>query len=266
MIPLQPGAVGSLALALFHKWEPERLFVLVTVYIDESGTHGSGYTILGGWVGRLGQWSGFDPEWRRLLKQNGLPYFHSRKLRHSKPPFEGWRDDRKSAFMAKAARLATKNLAFGFTVSLSDSDYDEHYVAGYRPKRAPLDSRYGLCFRFMVGVVSNLIREAFPNRPLDVHFVLESGHRNYGDAERVFHLIKSSKEPKEDWLVAMLRTLTSGDKKDFPGLQVADVLAYNAFAHFTRSPTTFSSLPREKPLSHAKKSSRGVPLLHLTRP
>ena len=49
--------------------------MIVTVYIDESGTHDSGYTILGGWVGRLGQWAGFDPKWDKLLKRSELTYF-----------------------------------------------------------------------------------------------------------------------------------------------------------------------------------------------
>jgi hypothetical protein len=54
--------------------------VIVTVYIDESGTHESGYTILGGWVGRLGQWATFDPKWNSLLKRSDLTYFHSKKM------------------------------------------------------------------------------------------------------------------------------------------------------------------------------------------
>jgi hypothetical protein len=47
----------------------EDFFAIVTVYIDESGTHGSGVTILGGWVGGLGQWATFDPKWMKLLKR-----------------------------------------------------------------------------------------------------------------------------------------------------------------------------------------------------
>ena len=54
VIPHRPGPTVSLALALFHRLEPERLFVIVSAYIDESGTHGSPVTILGGVVGRLG--------------------------------------------------------------------------------------------------------------------------------------------------------------------------------------------------------------------
>src|SRR4051812_28715588 len=115
-IPRFPGAVGSLALSLVHRWEPERVFVIVTVYIDESGTHGSPVTILAGWVGRLGQWAGFDPKWKKLLQRSRLTHLHSRKLRHSKDEFKGWQPAQKGAFTDAAATLALKELEFGFSV------------------------------------------------------------------------------------------------------------------------------------------------------
>jgi hypothetical protein len=53
---------------VFRGGSRKRLFVIVTVYIDESGTHdGSPVLIMAGWVGRFGQWASFDPKWERLL-------------------------------------------------------------------------------------------------------------------------------------------------------------------------------------------------------
>jgi hypothetical protein len=52
--PLHPGPTGSLSLSLHHRWEPERPFVLITTYLDESGTHGSSTLMtMGGYVGKL---------------------------------------------------------------------------------------------------------------------------------------------------------------------------------------------------------------------
>jgi hypothetical protein len=220
------GSTASLALALFHRWEPERIFVIVTVYMDESGTHNSGVTILAGWVGRLGQWVTFDAKWKRLLRNNSLTYFHSKKLRGTKGEFKDWKIMQKQAFMATAANIGLKNLEFGFTISLKDEDYDQYYVAGNRPKEVQLDSRYGLCFRFCLGLIPTFAKDAFKGRDLEVHFVLESGHPNFGDAERIFNRVKKSRMPNELEIVGMLKTITSGDKVDFPGLQIADVSAY----------------------------------------
>jgi hypothetical protein len=100
--------------------------VIVTVYIDESGTHGSGVTILGGWVGSLGQWAAFDRKWVKLLRRSGLTYFHSRKMRQTKGEFKGWRREQKYAFTQAAADIALKRLKFGFTIALPDAAYREH--------------------------------------------------------------------------------------------------------------------------------------------
>ena len=137
---------NQLALALFHKWGPERLFVIVTVYIDESGTHEFGVTILGGWVGRLGRWAGFDLQWNKLLKKSKIGHFHSKSMRSSKGEFRGWKIFEKFVFTQDAAAVALKHLEFGFTVSVTDTAYRDHYIAGLRPKEIPLDTRYGLCF------------------------------------------------------------------------------------------------------------------------
>jgi hypothetical protein len=60
----------------------------------------------------------------------------------------------------------------------------------------------------------------------------------------------------------MLKTLTSAHKCDFPGLQVADVNAYSAFQHVTRSPVATSPLKPESAMSDAKKLQK-VPVFHL---
>jgi hypothetical protein len=164
----------------YSVWPPSRLFVIVTIYIDESGTHGSPVTILAGWVGRLGQWATFDPKWNRLLKRSDLSHFHSKTMRHSGGEFKGWTIAEKQAFLAKAAKLG-KTLEFGFTIILGENDYQEHYLAGHRPKEVQLDSRYGLCFRYCLGLIPSLAIRSFKKNDLEISFVLKSGHVNLGD-------------------------------------------------------------------------------------
>jgi Protein of unknown function (DUF3800) len=207
--------------------------MIVTVYIDESGTHESGVTVLGGWVGRMGQWSGFDPLWRKLLKKNGLDYFHSKSMRQSRGQFRGWKVFEKFEFTQRAADLALKHLEFGFSIALSDAAYEQHYVAGYRPKEIPLDTRYGLCFRHCLSLVPMMAKDAFKGRQLDINFVLESGHKKAGDAQRVFDRVRTMglSNPNEIEIVQMLNTLAFEDKARFPGLQVADINAYSAYQH-----------------------------------
>jgi Protein of unknown function (DUF3800) len=239
--------------------------VIITVYIDESGTHDSGVTILGGWVGRLGQWATFDPKWRRLLRRNNLSYFHSRKMRQSKGEFKGWSRKKKRLFTQAAAKLALKDLEFGFTIALPDAAYEEHYVAGFRPKEIPLDSRYGLCFRYCLSLVPGFAKDAFGNKELDLNFLLEEGHPNAGDAERIFHRVKKQglKHPVEREIVKMLNVISFGEKAKFPGLQVADVNAYSAFQHESGArPLELTTLEPETCMADAKKLQK-VPIFRL---
>jgi hypothetical protein len=236
--------------------------VIITVYIGESGTHESGYTILGGWVGRLGQWAGFDPKWDKLLKRSELTYFHSKKLRGSQGEFKGWRPERKEAFMDRAATLAIKNLEFGFSVTMRDDDYKRHYLRGGRPRGGRLDSRYGLCFRHLLSFVTHHTIDAFKKADdHKIHFVMESGHRNYGDAERIFNEVKKSQLSNEKYIVETLATITSADKKDFPGLQIADVSAYATYQHHTRRPLELTALDPSSSMRDAKKVQK-TPILH----
>jgi hypothetical protein len=238
--------------------------MIVKFYIDESGTHSeSPVLIMGGWVGRLGQWSDFDLRWNKLLKRSGLTYFHSKEMRHSKDEFKGWDGFRKFGFTQMAADVALKSLEFGFTISLNKKAYHEHYVNNHRPKKIPLDTQYGICFRHCLSIVPQMAKEAF-KRNLDIKFVLEAGHKNAGDAERIFDLVKNKglKHPEEKKIVEMLGTITFGDKKEFPGLQAADVNAYAAFQHETSSPLDLLTLNPETSVADAKRIQK-VPVFHL---
>jgi hypothetical protein len=253
-----------LALALSSLGAREAI-VIVTVYIDESGTHDSGVTIMGGWVGRLGQWARFDPKWRKLLRRNGLTYFHSRKMRQSKAEFKGWKLEKKWAFTQAAAALGWKNLEFGFTIALPDAAYRDHYIAGYRPKEIPLDSAYGLCFRYCLSLIPGLAREAFGDRELTINFVLESGHKNAGDAERIFYRVKTQglTNPAEIEIVKMLNVISFADKVKFPELQVADINAYSSYQFESGAKKAeLVTLEPETCLKEAKKIQK-VPVFRL---
>jgi hypothetical protein len=57
-----------------------------------------------------------------------------------------------------------------------------------------------------------------------VDFILEDGHRNIGDARRIFDQVKA--EVPE--IGGLLGSFAVAGKRDFPGLQVADALVSSA--------------------------------------
>jgi hypothetical protein len=232
-ISCERGGVGLLALALFHCWEPDQLFVIISVYMDESGTHGAPLMIMSGYVGKLGQWADFDKRFRRLLRRYGLSHHHSKELRDTDGEYKEWNRSRKFAYTQELADIVEKHTLFGFSIMLRSDEYDTHYVNGYRPRRVPLDTQYGLCFRFALSFLLPHICEVLGRDDVVLNFILEEGHRNAGDAVRIFHEVKSS-EPE---LAPKLGAIAFDGKRKFPGLQAADMVAYNAFRGEMRDPT-----------------------------
>lgn len=243
----------SLSLALFHEWRPDELFVIINVYIDESGTHDAPHLTLGGWVGKFGQWAEFDKKWRRLLKKNGLTYFHSKEMRHSKGEFDGWDDDDKCIFMAKAAKLAQRHILYGFTFYLDKSEYAEIYRAEHTSQDLPLDSIYQVAFRSCLYFAPELTLQSLPGKDIELHFIVEDS-QHFDGVHKVFREVKKH-APQE--FTDLLGDITRGAKKKYPGLQVADVNAYNAFRFEGDVPKmrTFD-LPSDDVWKVARKRSR----------
>jgi hypothetical protein len=122
-------------------------------------------------------------------------------------------------------------MAFGLTdvvaLTLNNASYDADYKAGDLPRRARLDTRYGLCFRFcLVHFVQEVLKRRRRNRVPPRHIVLEGGHANFGDAERIFQ------EERRIWVHAgtpILRTLARADKDACGQLMMADFAAHSEY-------------------------------------
>jgi len=204
----------------------ERLFVILTAYIDEAGTHkGSPLTAMGGYVARLGQWQHFDREWRRMLQRHSLTHVHVIDVLNGRNEFRGWTQDRALKLWREVEKITSKYTLFGSATFVSDKDYRDLYAADW-PKKIPLDTRYGLCFRLITILVFKKVYENEKRHDLSLNMVLESGASNAGDAVRIFNLFKTHAPPH---LAGMVGKITFGGKKEFPGLQAADGIASSVF-------------------------------------
>jgi hypothetical protein len=222
--------------------------VLISVYIDESGTHGAPLMIMAGFVGKLGQWADFDRKWRSVLKRFDVDFFHARKVRQSKDRFKGWRREKKASFVKECAKIADRHTLFGFTTMVRKDDYEQYYLKGPKPNKARLDSMYGICFRRSLSLICNSAPGYLGRDDLKFQFVLEEGHKNAGDAVRIFNEIKNGPNP----VGRTLETISFGDKASFPGLQGADINAYMAFLMEQEGPI-FKDGPEIPSLKAAKR-------------
>src|SRR3990167_5522845 len=201
MAPRHPGSIGSLALALFHKWEPKRLFVILTAYLDESGTHdGSPVTIMAGMMANVRQWDRFEREFKYAQRKHKFKIFHTKKFKRRDGDFKGWTNERCLALIADLSKLTQTAFMESVVMRLDNETYENEYKVGERPNKLRLDSKYGLCFRECLYHFLREIIRRMPHGKIErLHIVLENGHRNAGDADRIFYEVKEAlKEDKLD--------------------------------------------------------------------
>jgi hypothetical protein len=114
--------------------------------------------------------------------------------------------------------------------SLDNAAYEAEYRGGETPKKLALDSRYGLCFRMcLLNQTVEAVKRLSYHKDFNqtrLNIVVESGHKNAGAAEQIFH---------EEMLnlqglgCNLLSALTFADKENCDPLMVADFLAYSTF-------------------------------------
>jgi hypothetical protein len=204
--------------------------MLLTAYLDESGTHNaSPISVMAGYLGTAAQWRVFDADWVALLQTAGVRHVHAVDLFKRTRQFRGWPAEQLNAFAVQLDGLIARHLELGFSIVVRDDDYRKIYVEGAKPRRSRLDSKYGVCFRACLAFVPSYIvselklaTKAPGTQEMKINFVLEDGHRNVGDARRLFDLFKADALPEWQHLVGDFEV----SKKDSPGAQAADFLAY----------------------------------------
>jgi hypothetical protein len=219
---LDRSPIGRLALSLYPAEPGARLFVAFNAYYDESGTHaGSPVTVLGGFVGSADEWACLDRDWRKVLAKHDLRFIRAKQLYHREEPFRGWSDKQYRHLWADIFYAIQERRGLHLSkIVLRDTDYAQHYLQNGPKRKERLDTRYALCMRCALHTYPMAL-----DRKNDgpVNYVLEAGHKNAGDALRVFNEVKQSKDI--GWRKS-IGALSFGSKVDFPALQAADFVSY----------------------------------------
>lgn len=213
--------IGELCVALAHKWEPQRLFVIFTAYFDEADTHGEAPTvILSAHVGHAFQWRRFNDKLDKIRRKYGFNIFHAKDFKSRSGEFSRWSEQKQRALIDDLTDLVTKTLTEGLTVFLEHSRYVNEYRAPPIPKKMNLDSQLGVCFRAcMAHIIRIMEHNGYRDR---INIVMERGHRNVFDCERIFN------ELRDVYRLAgkdFIGTFTVASKMDCAPLMVSDLLA-----------------------------------------
>ncbi len=238
--------------------------MILTTYLDESGTHAeSPISVMAGYVGTSAQWDGFEADWTALVRKAGVKHMHAVELFKRTKQFKGWKAEDVNALAVSLDGVIARHLQVGFSIIVRDDDYKNIYGTGPHPRRPAKDTKYGVCFRACLAFVPSYIASEFTlaqqialAQETTINFVLEQGHRNAGDAQRLFKLYKADALPEWQRFVGTMDVSTKGS----PGTQAADFLAYCIYRA--------ESLEHQHPASVIEKSSyvADTPLIANTYP
>src|ERR1700728_1201254 len=121
----QPGLIQSLCAGLAHRWKPWDIFVILTSFFDESGTHGDApVTVMAGVMATANQWRRFEGETAKLKRNYGFNVFHTKEFKDRKGEFSGWPNHKRISLLSELAEVANeKRIMESVMFSLSNQEY-----------------------------------------------------------------------------------------------------------------------------------------------
>lgn len=196
--------------------------MLFTGYIDESDTHGPmPHMVMGALLGTTRQWELFNRRLKGLQRKYGFRIFHTTEFKAKRGNFAGWSDTKCMDLITELTVIVRDGLTEGVATSLSYEVYREHYKDAAPPKMH-LSSQYGICF---LASMEHLLKIVADQKGMQhrLSLVIEDGHSNVGDTERIF---RERRERYTSMGVDVLGTRTTGSKEKCLILSVADFLAH----------------------------------------
>lgn len=228
--------IHSFAVALCGRWEPQRLFALMTsielkAFADESGTHDSRLTVISGWLGYADRCAEFEPKWKSVLALNGLPYIHAIDLRQGKKAFKDrikWPWPKRLNLSNEITQLIENHCLCTLSVILQNSDYNSAYIGdnlGIRKHRDATASKYAVCARVFLSMLSQLV-ECYAGADGQATVVFEAGARGQNAVQTI---LAEMYDVAPDRARFINPTIGFALKSQSPGVQGADCLAYAVY-------------------------------------
>jgi hypothetical protein len=175
---------------------------------------------IAGYVGFPGDWTIFDRKWRSFLRENELPHFHMTDYVARVGYYKGWSDKKRLAVMKRIVALASETARLGMAATLLPDDYDRLP----EEDRELLPDPYGLCLiACLAKTARTLHRQGITDE--DVEYVFESGDEGQGTTQSVLEELFAKPAKRKEFSFHSLRFAS---KAEFPGLQLADIFAFEA--------------------------------------
>jgi hypothetical protein len=191
---------------------------MFSCYFDASRNNPVTVTVVSGWVAAVSAWERFETDWKILLAQYDIPYFHMREFAHSVGPFSSWKgqENKRANFLRKTVDVIGSNVLYGAACIVEHGAFEK--VEKAYPLASLAGVPYSLAGRDCVAHVNTWLRKA--ERDLPVEYFFENGDSGKGNLMRIMErdgLPSPQFKPSRD--------IPSVEKGLTP-LQAADFAAY----------------------------------------
>jgi hypothetical protein len=186
-------------------------------YIDESGAPESGEVlVLSGFYTTPKHWAKILREWLGIVHRSGVTRFHTTDCANGYNEFEGWSNTRKKNMFTNLINIVSRHSdLIGCSAGIALKDYKEVVSP-------EVDEVFGgprsLTFQLLV---MDMVKKA--NAP--IAFIVDKPPKGWGILDDVFEKTKALPRP---WC-SLLHSLTPGNVRTFPAIQIADLLAYETY-------------------------------------
>lgn len=194
---------------------------MVTAYFDESSTHASSpLIVIAGGVSDDVQWSFFEAEWKGLLEEFKVPYFHMRKFAHSIGPFAPWKGDekRRRQFIERLVGILRRRVTVSIGLALLLDAYREVVTP---EKVAEFGTPYALCGNLCVRLTGEWAQRRQHDEP--IRYVFESGAQEAAELQSGFNAATAVEAVQKHYRMG---SFEFAGKKDLGALQAADFIAW----------------------------------------
>lgn len=228
-----------------HKWRNR--FVMVEAYLDESGIHKKARVcVVAGFYANQVIWRKFEGQWNSII--NDYPEiietgFHAKRFfaradGKRVSPYTNWPDEKADKFLNRLVQCVMRNpvspIAFGVVVQdfLALSEIDRKWLTGaqFSLQGKPITSgcstkSYYLPFQFCIFKSAQMSSAAEIDK---IHVFVGLDRTFHAYAADLYKNLQTDPRLPES-LVSLLGTLSNPLAKDTPGLQAADLLAYQFY-------------------------------------
>lgn len=187
---------------------------MLRAYCDESGSAGEGgFVSIAAFVATEERWAAFDGSWSAALAKHAVPYLHTTDLANFKRIYKNWTANQRDALVADLMDVIHdmgRVAAIGATIAVDDfNSFDEEQRSKW------IDPYYLLLQEVLNGVS---LEAKFLPESQQVSVVYSQQDTFKGRFERLYRVLQRGNQ--------RLGALTFADMRATPGLQAADLLAY----------------------------------------